>query len=127
MVGYTHNSKTLWRICDPEFRKAKAQSEVIFDDERNAHMLCQHGSNEIDIFALPEDEESVDAIDTGDEPPRGQDSQPTQICKRSKSHMHEVPDEEDDNAHSRRLRREDQTAHRSAADSENPAHSRRLR
>jgi len=127
MVGYTHNSKTLWRICDPEFQKVKAQSEVIFDDERNAHMLCQHGSNEIDIFGLPEDEESVDAIDTGDEPPRGQDSQPTQIGKRSKSHMHEVPDEEDDNAHSRRLRREDQTAQRSAADSENPAHSRRLR
>jgi len=138
MVGYTHDSKTLWRIWDPEFQKVKAQSEVVFDEERNAHMSCQHGSNEIDIFGLPEDEEYVDEIDTGDEPLRGQDtgdkplrgqdSQPTQIGKRSRSHMHEAPDEEAENiAHSRRLRREDQTAQRSAADAENIAHSRRLR
>jgi len=50
MVGYTHDSKTLWSIWDPEFQKVKAQSEVVFDVERNAHMSCQHGSNEIDIF-----------------------------------------------------------------------------
>ena len=56
MVGYTHDSKTLWRIWDPELRKVKAQSEVAFNEERNAHMLCQHGSNEIDIFGSPEDE-----------------------------------------------------------------------
>jgi len=111
MVGYTHNSKTLWRIWDPEFQKVKAQSEVVFDEERNAHMSCQHGSNEIDIFGLPEDEEYVKEIDTGDEPLRGQDSQPTQIGRRSRSHMHEAPDEEAENiAHRRRLRREDQTA-----------------
>jgi len=121
MVGYTHDSKTLWRIWDPKFRKVKAQSEVVFDEERNAHMLCQHGSNEINMFGLSEDEEYVDETDTG-----GQDSQPTQIGKRSKSHMHEAPDEEAENAHSRRHRREDQTAQRSAADAEN-AHSRRLR
>jgi hypothetical protein len=126
MVGYTHDSNTLWRIWDPEFQKVKAQSEVVFDEERNAHMSCQHGSNEVDIFGLPEDEKYVDEIDTGDEPLRGQDSQPTQIGKRSKSHMHEAPDEEAENAHSRRLRHEDQTAQRSAADAEN-AHSRRLR
>jgi len=118
MVGYTQDSKTLWRIWDPEFQKVKAQSEVIFDEQRNGHMSCQHGSNEIDIFGLPEDEEYVDEIDTGDEPLRGQDtgdkplrgqdSQPTQIGKRSRSHMHEAPDEEAENiAHSRRLRRED--------------------
>jgi len=52
---------------------------------------------------------------------------PTQIDKRSKSHMHEAPDEEAENAHSWRLRREDQTAQRSAANAENIAHSRRLR
>ena len=39
--------------------------------------------------------------------------------------MHEAPDEEAENTHSRRLRREDQTAQRSAADAEN-GHSRRL-
>jgi len=126
MVGYTHDSKTLWRLWDPEFQTVKAQSEVVFDEERNAHMSCQHGSNESDIFGLPEDEEYVDEIDTGDEPLRGQDSQPTQLGKRSKSHMHQAPDEEAEKAHSRRLCREDQTAQRSAAEAEN-AHSRRLR
>jgi len=90
MVGYTHDSKTLWRLWVPEFQRAKAQSEVVFDEERNAHMWCQHESNEIDIFELPEDEEYVEESDTGDEPLR--DSQPTQIGKRSKSHMHKAPD-----------------------------------
>jgi len=33
MVGYTHDSKTFWRIWDPEFQKVKAQSEVVFDKE----------------------------------------------------------------------------------------------
>jgi hypothetical protein len=126
MVGYTHYSKTLWRIWDPEFQKVKAQSEVIFDEERNAHMLCQHGSNENDMFGLPEDEEYVNEKDTGDEPLR--DSQPMQIGKRSTSHMQEAPDKEAENiAHSRRIRREDQTAQRWAADAENITHSRRLR
>jgi len=41
--------------------------------------------------------------------------------------MHKAPDEEAENAHSRRLRREDQTAQSSAADAENITHSRRLR
>jgi hypothetical protein len=77
IVGYTHDLKTLWRIWDPEFQKVKAKSEVVFDGERNAHNLCQHGRNEIDIFGLPEDEEDVQEIATGDEPHRGQDSQPT--------------------------------------------------
>jgi len=42
MVGYTHDSKTLWRIWDPEFQKVKAQSDVIINEERNGHMSCQH-------------------------------------------------------------------------------------
>jgi len=66
MVGYTHNSKTMWRIWDPEFQKVKAQSEVVFDEEINAHTSFQHGNNEIDIFGLPEDEEYVEGTDTGD-------------------------------------------------------------
>ena len=80
------------------------------------------------MFGLPEDEEYVDEKDTRDEPLR--DSQPTQIGKRSTSHMHEAPDEEAENiAHSWRLRREDQTAQRSAADADaaSIAHSWRLR
>jgi len=90
-------------------------------------MSCPHVSNEIDIFGVPEDEEYVDEIDTGDEPLRGQDSQPRQIGKRSTSRIHEAPGEEVENAHSRRLRREDQTAQRLAADAGNIAHSRHLR
>jgi hypothetical protein len=78
MVSNAHDSKTLWRIWDPEFQRVKAQSEVIFDEERNAHMWCQHGSNEIDMFGLPEDGEYVEEADTGDDPLRGQDSQPTE-------------------------------------------------
>jgi len=31
-------------------------------------MSCQHESNEIDIFELPEDAEYVEESDTGDEP-----------------------------------------------------------
>jgi len=128
MVGYVHDSEMLWMLWDPEFQRVKAQSEVVFDEERNAHMSCQHGSNEIDIFGLPEDKEYVEETDTGDGPLRGQDSQPTQIGKRSTSHMHEAPDQEAENiAHSRRLRREDQTAQRSAVDAENIAHSWRHR
>jgi len=56
MVGYMHDSQTLWRIWDPEFQKVKAQSEVVLDKERNALRSCQPGSNEIDIFGLLEDE-----------------------------------------------------------------------
>jgi len=56
MVDYNHDSKTLWRICVSEFKKVKAKSEVVFDEERNAHMSCQHRSNFIKIFGIPEDE-----------------------------------------------------------------------
>jgi len=115
MVGYTQNTKSFWRLWDPEFQWVKAQSKVIFDDESNAHMVCQHESNEIDIFEWPEDEEYVADSDTGDE--RLRDSQPTQIRrqhkqigKRSKSHMHKASDEEAGNTHSWWLCREDQTA-----------------
>jgi len=33
MVGYAHDSKTLWRIWDAEFKRVKAQSYDIFDNE----------------------------------------------------------------------------------------------
>jgi len=124
MVGYTQDSTTLWRIWDSEFQMVKTQSEVVFDEEWNAHLLCQHGSTEIDMVGLPEDEGYVEETDTSDEPLR--DSQPTQICKRSQSHLHTAPDEKAENPHSRRLHWEDQTAQRSAANAEEIAHSWRL-
>jgi hypothetical protein len=65
MVGYTHDSTTLWRIWDPEFKAVKAQSEVIFDEDRNAHVSCSQG-NEIDIFEPPEEIEYIEEIDNGD-------------------------------------------------------------
>jgi len=118
----------LWRIWDPEFQNVNPQSEVIFNQERNAQLSCLHESNEIDTdkFGLSEDEEYIKETDTGDEPLQRQDSQPTQSGKRSTSHMHEAPDKKAENGHSWRLRREDQTAQHSAADTENLAHSRRL-
>jgi hypothetical protein len=47
----------LWRIWDPECQRVRAQSEVIFDEERKSHMLCQHESNGIDMIGLSEDKE----------------------------------------------------------------------
>jgi len=124
-VGYTQDSKLLWRLSDSEFQRVKAQSEVVFDEERNAHMSCQHESNEIDLFELQEYEEYVEESDTGDEPL--QDSQPMQIGKRSKSHMHKkAPDEKAENTHSHCLHREDQTAQHLATNAENITYSWRL-
>ena len=37
IVGYVHDSTTLWRIWDPEHNTVKAQSDVIFDKVRNAY------------------------------------------------------------------------------------------
>ena len=105
IVGYTHNSTTLWRIWDPEFQNMTAQSEVIFDEERKSHLSCLHECNEIvtDMVGLSDDEEYIEETDTGDEPLRSQDSQPMQSGRRSTSHMHEPPDKEAENAHSQSL------------------------
>jgi len=98
MVGYKDDSEMLWRIWDPELQRVNAQSEVVLDEERNTQMLWHYESNEIDMFQFPEDEEYVKESDTRDEPLRDSQpiqigSQPTQIDKRSKSHMHKPPDE----------------------------------
>jgi hypothetical protein len=71
MVDYTHNWKTFSRIWDPKCKNVKAEAEVVFDEERYAHMLCQNGPNDIDIFVLPDDEKYVEVIDTWGEPLRG--------------------------------------------------------
>jgi hypothetical protein len=89
-------------------------------------MWCQHGSNEINIIGLPEDEKYVDEIDTRGEPLPGQVTQPMHIGRRSMPHMHEAPDGEAENADSWHLRREGQTAQHSAAVEDNIGHSRRL-
>jgi len=106
----------------------KAQSEVVCDNERNGHMSRQHGSNEINRFELPEDEEYVEETDTGDEPLRGQHNLPIQIDERFISHIHNGPDEEPANfTQGRRLCRKDQTAQHSAEAADNIAHRGLLR
>jgi len=64
MVGYTHDSTTLWKIWDPNFQVVGAQSEVIFDEERNAYISCT--TDRINIFGLPEDAEYIEELHTGD-------------------------------------------------------------
>jgi hypothetical protein len=64
MVGYTHDSTTLCRIWDPNFQVVRAQSEVIFDEERNAYVSCT--TDGIDIFGLPENAEYIEELHTGD-------------------------------------------------------------
>jgi hypothetical protein len=90
VVGYTHDSKTLWRIWDPKFQKVKAQSEVLFNEESNAHMSCLHESNKIntDMFGLSENMEYIEKTYTGDQPLQRQDSHCMQSGRRSTSHMH---------------------------------------
>jgi hypothetical protein len=81
----------------------KTQSEIIFTEETHKYMSCQQGSNEIDRFGLPDNEEYVGETDIGDEPLRGQDSLRMQIGKRSTTHIHEASDEEAKNTHSLHL------------------------
>jgi len=65
MVGYMHNSTTRWRIWDPAFRVVRLQSDVIFDEEWNAHASCLQG-DQTDIFELPEETDYIEEIDSGD-------------------------------------------------------------
>jgi hypothetical protein len=65
MVGYVHDSTTLWRIWDPAFQVVRSQSNVIFDEERNTHASCLPGDH-TDIFELPEETEYIEEIDSGD-------------------------------------------------------------
>jgi hypothetical protein len=64
MVGYLHDSTTLWRIWDTASHVVQSQSEVIFDEERNAHTSCLCG-DQTDNFELPEETEHVEEIETG--------------------------------------------------------------
>ena len=63
MVGYDHNFTTRWRVWDPEFKKVCCQSEVIFDEDRNAHISCPQEHAESDIFGLPQEEVHIEEID----------------------------------------------------------------
>jgi len=75
-------------------------------------MSCQHEHNRINIFELPVDEEYGNGTDTGDE--LQQDREPTKRCshptpmgKRSKSSIHNAPDEVAENTHSQHFSGDD--------------------
>ena len=68
MVGYAHDSTTMWRVWDPQFQVVRQQSDVIFDEVRNAYISCPQEHAEKDIFGLPQDEVHIEEIDTE---PRG--------------------------------------------------------
>jgi len=74
MVGYVHDSTALWRIWDQAFRVVKSPSEVIFDEERNAHASCLQG-DQSDIFELPEETEYIEEIDSEDRFLQAQDNE----------------------------------------------------
>ena len=65
MVGYVHDSTTLWWIWDPAFRVVRSQSDVIFQQKRNAKASCLQGDH-TDIFELPEETEYHEEINSGD-------------------------------------------------------------
>jgi len=48
----------------PNFQVVRAESEVIFDEERNAYISCT--TDGIDIFGLSEDAEYIEELHTGD-------------------------------------------------------------
>ena len=50
-------------MWDPEFKKARCQSEAIFDEDRNAHISCPQEHAESDIFGLPQEEVHIEEID----------------------------------------------------------------
>jgi hypothetical protein len=72
MVGYTHDSTTLWRIWDTSFQVVRAQSEVISDEERNAFVSST--TDGVDSLGLPEDTEYIPELHTGDGLLRVQDT-----------------------------------------------------
>jgi len=74
MVGYVHNSTTLWRRCDLASQIVRSQSNVIFDEERNTHTSCLPGDH-TDIFELPEETEYIEEIDSRDGQLQAQDNE----------------------------------------------------
>jgi hypothetical protein len=64
MVGYVHDSTTLWTMWDPAFQIVRTQLDVIFDEERNTQASRLHG-DQTDIFELREETEYVDEIEPG--------------------------------------------------------------
>jgi len=79
MVGYVHDSTILWRIWDPKPNTVMAQSDVIFDEDRNPYILCPQSVKcknsgkiiqteeftKIDLFDLLQEEIHIEDIDLG--------------------------------------------------------------
>jgi len=65
MVGYVHDSTTLWLIWDLAFHIVGSQSNVILKEERNTHTSYLPRDHTY-IFELPEETEYIEEIDSGD-------------------------------------------------------------
>ena len=61
MEGYTQDSTILFMIWDSNFQVFQAQTEVIFDEERNAYISCT--TDRIDILGLREYAEYIEQHD----------------------------------------------------------------
>jgi len=59
-----HVSTTHWSICNLAVQVVKLQSDVIFNDERNANSPFQHG-DKTDSFEVPEQNEFHEEIVPG--------------------------------------------------------------
>jgi hypothetical protein len=44
MVGYVHNSTTLWKVYNFDYQKVVQWSDAIFDEERNAYTSFPNGT-----------------------------------------------------------------------------------
>ena len=63
MVSYVHDLTTTWNVWNPEFNTVRTQSDVIFDEERNAHVSCPESpSQEADPLRLPQEEVHVEVL-----------------------------------------------------------------
>jgi hypothetical protein len=72
IVGYVHDSTTLWRIWDPEHNTVKAQSAVIFHEDSNADISYPQSlkhKNSCETEQLEEITEEITEIDLFDLPP----------------------------------------------------------
>jgi len=120
IVDYNNDSKKLWRIWDPAFQQVKAQSEVNFDDNGDEHMSCQYENIKIyiDMFRLSGDNEYIVELDARDEPLRGHDSHPTQLGRKSTSHITDATNDEAANTHRSRCSWTNQPPQHSAANTD---------
>jgi hypothetical protein len=63
MLGYVHDTTTIWQIWDPDFGKAVNCSDLYFDESQTAYTSCMatKGSSG-DPLGLPEEEPVITEV-----------------------------------------------------------------